>query len=181
MARGLRRRLLAFAALLGMILSVAGPASAQAVLLLDQDALFAQTAYGQAIVARFEADRQTLATENETLAAALEEEERTLTAKRNTMPAEDFARLAEAFDERVTQTRSEQARKAAELTARLDAERNRFFSTVADIVREIAEARGASVVLDRRFALLASDDADITPQAVRAVDERIGTGPDPLP
>ena len=175
MPNRLRRACLAVGIALAWLTAL--PANAQAVLLLDQDALFAGSLYGQGVVARFEAERLALAAENERLASELEDEERSLTEKRSTMEPSEFAALAAAFDERVTETRNAQAQKAADLTRRLEAERVQFFEQVAGIVRDLAAARGASVVLDRRFALLASEDADITAAAIAQVDAHFGTGP----
>ncbi|RMD91767.1 MAG: OmpH family outer membrane protein [Alphaproteobacteria bacterium] len=152
-------------------------ARAQAVLVLDQDALLAQTKWGQQINARFQKARAALLEENERLAKALEEEERDLTDRRASLPADEFRALAAAFDEKVTRTRAEQARKAADLTTRFETERSAFYASIATVIEQLAAERGAAVVLDRRLALIAAPSADLTQAAIAAIDAAFGDGP----
>lgn len=161
------------------VVLLATPALGQPVLVLDQEALFARTAWGRQIAARFEAARAALVAENERLAAALEDEERALTERRASLPPDEFRALAAAFDEKVTRTRSEQAAKAGELTTRFEAERATFFAAIGPVVEQLAAARGASVVLDRRLALIVTAAADLTDAAIAAIDARFGDGPAP--
>ncbi|RMD47714.1 MAG: OmpH family outer membrane protein [Alphaproteobacteria bacterium] len=176
--RGRRQLLAALGAVLAGGL-LAGPAAAQyltAVVVLDQDRLFSASRFGKRVIAELEAARKALRAENERLAAELEAEEKALVEKRKTLPPEDFQQLARAFDEKVQRVRREQAEKDRRLARKAEEERRRFLELAAPVILEIAQNRGAQVVLDRRSVLLASDAVDVTEEAIRLLDERIGDG-----
>ncbi|WP_138465516.1 OmpH family outer membrane protein [Poseidonocella sp. HB161398] len=146
------------------------------VLTLNQDAMFTQSALGKRIVADLERDRNALAQENRRIEAELTSEEQELTDKRPVTPPDDFAKLAADFDEKVQQLRQEQDRKARALQQRLEAERQNFVSRAAPILAEIAQERGALVILDNTVVLMAFDVVDVTDEAVARLDKEIGNG-----
>jgi len=60
------------------------------ILMLDRNRLLAETMFGKAVEQQFEADSRALISENLRLEKALEAEERELTDRRATLPAEEF-------------------------------------------------------------------------------------------
>ena len=161
-----------FAAVLA--LGFAGGAAAQQnapILTIDQDRLFAETSLGAAAIQRLEVEAQRLASENQRIEGELIAEERELTEKRAELPAEEFRELANAFDTRVQQIRTEQDEKARLLTRQRDEARSTFFRDAAGIISEIVRARGALVVIDRRDVFLSADTIDITDEAIERINE----------
>lgn len=153
------------------------PANA-AILVLNQDRLLNQTAFGERIQTELEAASIALATENREIEAMLTEEELELTERRPTMVPDDFRALADEFDARVVAIRAAQDAKTRDLQTQTEAAQQRFFEETFPILLEIVEARGASVLLDSRTVLLSAGSVDITDAAIIAIDETLGEGGD---
>ncbi|MBE3637076.1 OmpH family outer membrane protein [Mangrovicoccus algicola] len=146
------------------------------VVTLNQETVFSDSLLGQRIISDLERDRNALAAENRRIESELTTEEQDLTDRRPAMPAGEFQDLADAFDAKVQRIRQEQDRKARTLQQRLEAERQNFVNRAAPILAEIAQDRGALVILDNTVVLMAFDVVDITDEAVARLDEEIGDG-----
>ncbi|MBF9033797.1 OmpH family outer membrane protein [Rhodobacterales bacterium HKCCE2091] len=148
----------------------------EGILVLDQDRFFAESAYGRRAQSELDSAGQTLAAENRRIEADLTAEELDLTERRETLPREEFVALAEDFDQRVEQIRSEQDAKARALTAAADAARQRFFELAVPVLLDLVRDRGAAVILDSRTVLLSAETVDITEAAIARIDEALGDG-----
>ena len=174
------------AATLGLAALVCAPvvASAQdqltrgAILVLNQDALINQTAYGSRIQQELEAALQALAAENRNIETQLTAEELELTDLRETLPADEFRALADDFDTRVSAIRAAQDAKNRDLQTQAEAARQRFFEDSVPLLLELVDERGGSVLLDSRTVLLSAGGVDITEVAIDLLDERLGNGGD---
>ncbi|WP_347310110.1 OmpH family outer membrane protein [Defluviimonas sp. SAOS-178_SWC] len=178
--------LLALAWLAGANVAIAQTAPAQPVqspiLTLDQDRLFAETLWGKRAAARIEAASADLAAENRRIETDLTAEEKALTEKRASMPAEEFRTAADAFDAKVTEIRHTQDAKARAIGQMQDTERQRFYAAALPVMGEVLRSRGAVAVLDSRAIFLAADVIDITGEMVARIDASIGAGEDvPMP
>lgn len=149
-----------------------------AILVLNQDRLLTQTAFGQRIQAELDAASQALAAENRQIEGQLTEEELELTERRPTMTPEDFRTLADEFDTRVVAIRAAQDAKTRDLQAQAEAAQQRFFEETFPVLLEIVQVRGAAVLLDSRTVLLSAGSVDITDAAIVAIDEALGQGGD---
>lgn len=158
------------------------PAVQSPILTLDQDRLFAETLWGKRAEARIEAASAELAAENRRIEAELTAEEKALTEKRATMPAEEFRVAADAFDAKVTEIRRAQDLKARAIGQIQEAERQRFYAAALPVMGEVLRSRGAVVVLDSRAIFLAADVIDVTAEMAARIDAVLGAGEDaPLP
>jgi Skp family chaperone for outer membrane proteins len=146
------------------------------VLTLDEERLFAQSRYGRAALAAIDADQQTLVAENRKLEAALGEEERMLTERRPSLPPAEFRRLADAFDQRVSELRRTQDAKSRDLRARRDAERQRVLEAALPVLGEIVAEAGAVAILSDQAIVLAFDRIDITDIAIARLDALLPAG-----
>jgi Skp family chaperone for outer membrane proteins len=183
---GLRSGLMALALAAG----AAGAAAAQdapppaaaslqtPILTIDQDRLFGETLWGKRVARRVEAASADLAAENRRIEAELTTEEKALTDKRPTMPAEEFRKLADDFDGRVTEFRQTQDGKARAIGRIHDAERQAFFSAALPVMAEVLRGHGAVAVLDSRAIFLSADAIDATEEMIARIDARIGEGED---
>lgn len=147
------------------------------VIVIDIERLLAETAYGKRLQAELEEARDQLIARNDRLASELEEEERALTELRATTAPEEFTKLADAFDAKVTELRRESERLSRELERRRDLAPIQFMRVVQPVLGEVLEEADAVVLLDVRSVLLRADVADVTDLAVTRIDERIGEGP----
>lgn len=158
------------------------PAIQSPILTLDRDQLFAETLWGKRAEARIEAASAELAAENRRIEAELTAEEKSLTERRATMPAEEFRAAADAFDVKVTDIRRAQDLKARAIGQMQDAERQRFYTAALPVMGEVLRSRGAVAVLDSRAIFLAADVIDVTGEMIARIDAVLGAGEDaPLP
>ena len=182
------RRTARAAAVLGLL--AGGPAAGQApdleslglslpqmaVVVLDREAVYDRSAFGRRVREDTEAALRALAGENRRIEAELEAEERALTARRATTEPEAFRDLARDFDARVEEIRRTQdakERAIGETTERAQAE---FFERASPILSALARESGALVILDRRMVIAASEQVDITPEAIERIDAELGDG-----
>ena len=146
------------------------------VLTIDQDRLFAESAYGKATLARLEAEQAGLLAENRKIETALEEEERNLTERRKTLPAAEFRALAEAFDTKVEGIRTAQVEKDRKLRQASEENQRRFYEVAFPVIGQLMQDMGASVVLDKATIILSLQRIDVTDAAITRIDAAIGDG-----
>lgn len=162
-------------------LGIGGIASAQgvprnAVVVIDQDVLFARSRFGQRIREEIEQDSRALAAENREIETELEAEERALTARRADTDPTLFRDLADAFDARVGELRETQDAKARAIQQRSDQARDVFQARVGPLLSDLAQDAGALVVLDSRMVIAVADEVDITDRALERIDAELGDG-----
>lgn len=161
-----------------------GPETAEAfrspIVTLDKERLFADSAMGKAMAKSFELAGEALIAENRRLEAALEEEERQLTARRQTLSSDEFRALAQEFDSRVEELRKAQDAKSRVLTRRRDEDQQRFFEAIVPVLGQLMADIGAVAILDRTAVILTFDTLDITALAVARLDATLGEGEIPL-
>lgn len=155
------------------------PAAAVTPLLtVDQERLFAESAFGKSAQKALEDESRALATENRRIENELVDEERSLTELRRTLPADDFRKRAQAFDQKVVRIRQEQDAKSRDLGRRTDEDRKRLAKAVGPILLQLVGERGAVAVLDIRAVLVASSQIDITDEAIARLDAILGNDSD---
>ncbi|MDQ2068013.1 OmpH family outer membrane protein [Xinfangfangia sp. CPCC 101601] len=152
--------------------------TAPAVVTLDADRFFRESAWGRAVIAALEVERDNLAAENRRIEEALQKEEQALTERRSAVPAADFSRIARDFDMRVEGIRRAQDTKSQALIATRDAEQRAFFAAAGPVLRQVMMESGASAILASGAVLMAVTEADITAAAIERMD---ATHPKPLP
>ncbi|PZO66004.1 MAG: molecular chaperone Skp [Paracoccus denitrificans] len=152
------------------------PAVQQAIVTVDQEALFLRSKWGLRVQQELGSRSRTVAADNERIFNELSAEESALTDLRRTLSAEDFRKRAQAFDARVTSVRTEREIAARELTTLADAERQAFFRIVAPLIGQEMRGRGALVALDPRTILFSSESIDVTAQVISMVDAQAGDG-----
>jgi Skp family chaperone for outer membrane proteins len=163
-------------------LALAGPGLAQdassPILTLDEDRFFVESAFGKAAVERERTATAALEQENKRIEAELVAEELALTELRKTLPPEEFATRAEAFDTKVERIREEQDAKARVLIEAREGDRREFREVALPILAELLNEKGALVILDRVTVILPSPAIDITDEAIAKVNAALA-GPDP--
>ena len=172
-------------------LALAGAAAAQdtapeqpvivvqsAILVLDTEALFAGSAYGQRVLRQVQADSLALNEENRAIEAELTAEELALTEQRAALTPEEFRPLAEAFDRKAQQIRAEQRAKLTDIRSRPDQARQEFIQLTQGILAQIMRENRALAIIERSEVVLFADAIDITDFAIARIDEVLGDGAD---
>lgn len=172
------RRVLAWVGL-GLTLALA-PVVAQEVsvplLTLDQNRLFVESAFGRAALQRDRDATQALDDENARIEAALIAEEQELTDRRATLPTEEFAALASAFDAKVERIRDEQDAKFRDLSRLRDEDRKAFLRAIGPVLGKLMNEKGAVAIIDKQTLILSLSAIDVTDVAIARVDAALGPG-----
>ena len=147
-------------------------------LFLNQDRILTESATGQALLAEEEAARDGLRAEARRIEQAFEAEERELTERRATMDPEEFRALANAFDTRVVQARSDQDARSAALAAQFDRRRRQFYADVAPVLVALLARFEAVAIFDENSVLLADQTLNITDAVIAEIDSRGADGTD---
>ena len=169
-AGGLGLWLLAAGLVVAQDAPVAPPFGSTIILTVDQDRLFTESAFGKATLDRESAASVVLDLENKQIEAALTAEEQELTTRRATLPAEEFATLATAFDAKVERIRSEQDTKFRNLSRMRDEERKAFLRAVVPVLGEMMGERGAVAILEKSTVILSLTAIDVTDAAIDRID-----------
>ena len=143
-------------------------------LTVDPERLFTESQFGKTAVARLEASQQALLAENKKLEIALEAEEKDLTERRPTLPAPDFRKLADAFDQKAEEIRAARLAKSRSLTTLRDEDRQKFLGAIVPILGDLMGEMGALVVLDKKSVFLSFERVDITNLAIARIDATLG-------
>lgn len=164
--------------------TLAAPPVSSPILTIDQERLYADSAWGKRASAYLSDESVRLSAENRELEAKLVAEEKDLTDARPTMDPEVFRKAADAFDARVVDLRRTQDAKARAIARISDAERQRFYAAALPAMGEVLRQRGAVVVLDSRAIFVSIEAIDVTDEMIAAIDTTVGAGenaPDPAP
>lgn len=142
---------------------------------VNRERLIQTSAFGRALVQTLSVQQKNLVEENDALTQDLEREERELTEVRKTLSSEEFAPLAEAFDEKVKDTRRTQDQKAVELAQALEGARFRFFRQAERVIAQLMQENGIVFVLDES-AVWISQGGDVTNLVIERLDAAYRTG-----
>lgn len=157
------------------------PAPSSALLTIDQNRLYLESAWGRRAQAQLEEEGGQIAAENERLTQLLSSEEAALTERRPDLPAAEFRRLAEDFDLRATAIRRERAQAVQALNAWADADRAAFFRAALPHMGQMMAERGAVAVLDYRTVFVSLEAIDITDALLELLDVELADGADLAP
>ncbi|MGM0584555.1 MAG: OmpH family outer membrane protein [Pseudomonadota bacterium] len=182
-ARALRAAGAALALALGAAAGAAGQEAgdaapraeaAPAVLVVNREAVVERSAPAQALRQMERRIRERVQSELDRVKAELETEEQRLTELKETLPAEEFAERARAFDQRVREERrAAQERRALVLRFFKDA-RNALASAVPRVLDGLRRETGALAILDEGAVLSADPALDVTEQAVARFNAEMG-------
>jgi len=148
------------------------------ILIVSQEDLFANSALGKDILQLEQNDRDILIEEGRRIGAAFVAEEQQLTALRDTLPVAEFQVLADAFDKKVVAARALQETSDANLIANIEARRRNFYGVITPILAQVMQRYNATVIIDRRSALLFDRNLDITREAIEFLDKAYSENPD---
>jgi Skp family chaperone for outer membrane proteins len=151
---------------------------------LDDARLFADSAWGKALLRRLEAEQTALGTENREIEARLAAQERDLTARRPNLPPAEFRALADAFNAEVERWRDTQKAKEQAVYQRHEAARLRFRDVANQVLAQLMSERGALAIIAEEAIVLGFREIDITADAVERMDALVGDGaqlPEPTP
>lgn len=140
------------------------------VIAFDRERIFDNTDIGRALEAKVETLLNDLVVENDTIFAALEAEEKELTELKVTLSKEDFAKKAEAFDEKVIAIRAEQKEKSEAIEQTKDQGLREFEDMLNVVLKGIAQEVRAVAVFERAQIYLMSGSIDISLEVIKRLN-----------
>ena len=146
------------------------------ILTIQPDRLFSESAFGRRVAQEIEAEGAVLTAENRRIEADLRAEEQLLAERRQTMEPAAFRILADAFDEKVQETRRLQEQKLREIKIIGESGRRDFFLISLPILQQVMRETGAGAILEQSTVFLSADSADITDLAISRIDAVLGDG-----
>lgn len=146
------------------------------ILTIQPERLFSESAFGKRVEREMEAEGAVLTAENRRIEAELRSEELELTERRSGMEPEAFRALADAFDQKVQDTRRRQEQKLREINQMGEEARREFINASLPVLQQILRETGAGAILDHSSVFLSADAADITSLAIARVDAVLGDG-----
>ncbi|MBO9449441.1 OmpH family outer membrane protein [Tropicibacter sp. R16_0] len=146
------------------------------ILTISIERLFAESEFGQRVANEIDAESAVLAAENRRIEGELEQEERDLTERRQTLDADAFRVLADAFDQKVQSHRTTQKSKYEALNQKGDIARAEFLQVIVPILEDLRREAGAAVLIEQSTVILADPAFDITAIAISRVNVALGDG-----
>ncbi|MDZ7906680.1 MAG: OmpH family outer membrane protein [Cypionkella sp.] len=146
------------------------------ILSLDQERLFSDSKFGQALRAELDAQSAKVEAESRKIDGELETEERALTQKRSILPPEEFAPLAVEFDAKVERLRAEREAAVEDLRAREVAGRQRFIQTATQVIGDYMVERRAVAIIDKNAVIVSLRNMDVTNDIIEKLDAILGDG-----
>ncbi|AHD01002.1 outer membrane chaperone Skp [Leisingera methylohalidivorans DSM 14336] len=146
------------------------------ILTIQPDRLFSESAFGKRVEREIEAEGAVLTAENRRIEAELRAEELELTERRSDMAPDAFRALADAFDQKVQETRRRQDQKLREINQMGEDARREFITASLPVLQQIMRETGAGAILDHASVFLSADAADITSLAIGRIDAVLGDG-----
>ncbi|WP_240931966.1 OmpH family outer membrane protein [Parasedimentitalea denitrificans] len=146
------------------------------ILTIQPERLFSDSAFGRRVTLEIEAEGAVLTAENRRIEAVLRAEEQSLSDRRTSMDPAAFRALADAFDEKVQETRQLQEEKLRDINAVGEAARRDFFTASLPLLQQLLGETGAGAILDQSSVFLSSDAADVTDLAISRIDAVLGDG-----
>ena len=146
------------------------------VLVLDLRKALNESNSGQAILANYRDSIVTLNDEFMVIESQLIAEEKRLLEIKPTMQAPVFLKLAQAFDEKSTETRELYRSKKKEIDENLNTEMERLALVLSQIAGTVMEEKGALLVMMKNQVIVSSNKIDITSEVMDRANKTIELG-----
>ena len=144
------------------------------ILTISSDQLYEKSLFGQRIEREIQAELDALAAENRRIEADLTAEEHALTDKRANMSPTEFRELADAFDERVQNFRSQQEAKLLAVAKKREDARAALLQAARPILVSLMYESGAGAILELSSVLMSDSSINITDRAIARLDATFG-------
>ena len=143
------------------------------VLVLDLRKALNESHSGQAIFAKYRENIIALNNEFNVIENQLITEEQSLLEIKPTMKAADFLQLAQAFDEKSTETRELYRSKKKEIDENLSTDTDRLAVVLSQIAGTVMEEKGALFVIMKNQVIVSSNKIDITAVVIDRANKTI--------
>ncbi|MDZ4736384.1 MAG: OmpH family outer membrane protein [Rhodospirillaceae bacterium] len=143
------------------------------VAVLDLPIILRDSTAAQAVRTQIEQQRQRFQSELAQQEQALQAESQALESQRGTMTAEAIAQKQQEMSQKVQQLRQQSELRRQQLEDAFNAAMDEVRQSVIDILTEIAQARGYTLVLNKSTVLLSANEFDITNEVLTQLNQRL--------
>lgn len=148
---------------------------APVILIVDQARIIAQSKAGNSIAEQMKTLQDTANKELERQIAAVVEEAEGLQAKKDDLPEEEYLQKAQQIAIKQNNLPVLREVKVRELSASEQKAIEVIGEEMRPILKEIVDARGATLLLDRSAVMYANSATDITDEVMAKLDEKLPT------
>lgn len=176
-------RIRAIFAGLALTLGAAGAASAQSILVINEDTILTQSQVGQHIAGQLEAIGREIQTELEQAAAPINQENEALQAETSAL-SQDAIQQRPDLIQRIQQLQANAQQldrlrrlRQQELVATERQALQPVVQTLQTVLQEIVTERSATIILEESQVVYAAESVNVTQQVVERLNQRIQTTP----
>lgn len=149
------------------------PAVPVSVAILDLPIILRDSTAAQEVRTQIEQQRQRFQSELAQQEQSLQAEGQLLESQRGTMTAETIAQRHQEISQKVQQLRQQSELRRQQLEDSFNTAMDQVRQAVIQIVTELAQARGYTLVLNKSTVLLSANEFDITTEVLTQLNQRL--------
>lgn len=149
-----------------------GPA---VVLIVNTDAVFAQSKVGQSIRSQFEEQAKKLRAEGQKMDSSLQADEKKLSEERALLSQEDLKKKVQDLQRRAAEFQQSMQQKSQALQLGLQRANAKVEAALRPIFADVLKEKGGTVLLDQSVVLAGGADLDISAEVLKRLNERMTT------
>lgn len=150
----------------------AGPA---VVLIVNTEAVFAQSKVGQNIRSQFEEQAKKLRAEGKKTEDALQADAKKIADERALLSPEDLQKKVQAWQKRDAEFQQTMQQKSQSLQLGLQRANGKVEAALRPIFAEVLKEKGGTVLFDQSVVLAGGADLDISAEVLKRLNERMST------
>lgn len=157
---------------------VATPATAvgpAVVLIVNTDAVFAQSKVGQSIRSQFEEQAKQLRAEGQKMDSSLQADEKKLSEERALLSQDDLKKKVQDLQRRAAEFQQSMQQKSQALQLGLQRANAKVEAALRPIFADVLKEKGGTVLLDQSVVLAGGADLDISAEVLKRLNERMTT------
>lgn len=165
----------ALAACLPMMSAPAMAVGPAVVLIVDTEAVFAQSKVGQNIRSQFEEQAKKLRAEGKKTDDALQADAKKLTEERALLSQEDLKKKVQDLQKREAEFQQSMQQKSQALQLGLQRANAKVEAALRPIFAEVLKEKGGTVLFDQSVVLAGGADLDISAEVLKRLNEKLTT------
>lgn len=171
----------AFAALLTVSIGALTPVLAQqqptpiVVGIVDVDLIMRDSKVGKSIRSQFDQQKNAFEAEVAKQRKAYADAKQKLLDQRDTLPEDQLKKKAEDLNKQADETEKALGQRQRKLEVSANKAQNQVLQTMAQIVREMAKARGMSLVVTKASTVVYDASYEITGEVLKKLDAKLPT------
>lgn len=162
--------------LAGLVAPIAAHAAdAPTIAIVDYEKILAESKAGVSLQKQITAKREAFSKEFAEKDKGLKKAQGEVIASKDKLSAEEFNKKRKAFDTQVGEVKSLFEKRSNSLRQGVDKSMAELRKSIMEAAAKVADEKGFDLVLSRDAVVIAEKDLDITPEVLKALDEKLPT------